>query len=538
MTTNDDICDDVYRKEKSSLESEAKSMKNGRSQNVIRNVKWGILLKAVTIVLPFVVRTVLIYILGAEYAGLSSLFASILTIVCLSELGFSSAIVYSMYKPVAENDKKKICALLSIYKKAYRIIGCVILVAGLALLPFLPHLIHDEIPDSTNLYILFLVYLSNTVLSYFLFAYQTSLLSAYQREDIVSRNSILQNIFLYTLQLLTLIIFKNYYVYAVVLPLSTIVLNLLNHRTVLRMFPGYEPEGDISAEDKKELKKNLIGLMISKAGDTTRETFDSVVISMYLGLVLVAMFNNYMYIIIAVKSFFRVIATSMVASVGNKIATQSPEQNYTDFCFFHFVYMWLAGWCTVCMMCLYQPFMKLWMGETLMFPNYIMFMFCYYFLMIKQGDINGVYYQAAGLWWHGKTRSIIEALLNLSLKIVLGKYYGVTGIIAATIISFTCVYFYGSKFVFTEYFRNDGLKWFYIRNFLYMLTTFAVGFATYYVVGRLTVQVENTIGVLLIGALVCIIMPNLLFAAVYGMFKTNRDHVKSALRLVKISFRS
>ena len=500
-------------------------MRVERTKNAIRNTKWGLIQKIVHVVFPFFVRTLLIYILSAEYAGLSSLFTAILSILSLSELGFSNAIVYSMYKPVAEDDKDQICALLNLYRKAYIVVGSVILVIGLILFPLLPHLINDTIPPDINLYILYIIYLVNSVISYFLFGYKTSLLSAHQREDIISKNTLLYNMILYSAQCVALLAFRNYYFYAIIIPISTIFLNILNNRAVNIMFPGYKPKGNISQEEKDTLKKNVIGLMIWKIGGATRNTFDSIVVSMYLGLVTVAIYNNYFYIVSALNSFLGVIITSIIAGIGNKIAMESPERNYEDFKKFQFYYMWIAGWCTVCLMCLYQPFMKLWMGEELMFPNHIMFLFCYYFFMLKQGDINSAYYQAAGLWWEGKFRSVIEAILNLFLNILLGKYYGVTGVILATIISFTCIYFYGSKFVFTHYFRNGKLGTFYLDNLKYFIVTCVVGYGSFILI-RFISKDQNDIFAFTISSIVCAVLPNLAFAILYGLSKQNRIYMK------------
>lgn len=507
-------------------------MKIERKKNSIRNTKWGVLQKLVNSLFPFLVRTVLIYTLGAQYAGLSSLFTSILSVLSLSELGFSNAIVYSMYKPVAEDDRDKICALLNVYRKAYRIVGSVILGVGLAILPFLPRLIHGEVPADINLYILYTVYLVNNVISYFLFGYKTSLLSAHQREDVASRNTLLFNIVLYSLQCAVLLAFRNYYAYVIVIPLTTVFLNILNNRAATKLFPDYTPAGTIDAEEKAALKKRLVGLILSKVAGATRNTFDSIVVSMYLGLVAVAMYNNYFFVVNGVTMFFGVVSASITAGVGNKIAVESPEKNYEDFVKFHFYYMWLAGWSCVCMMCLFQPFMRLWMGEDMMFPTGIMLLFCYYFIMMKQGDINDVYYQAAGLWWHGKFRAVIEAVLNLSLNLLLGKLYGVTGIVLATIISYTCVFFYGSKFVFTEYFKNGKLSKFFLDNVYYLIVTGAVGFGTYALLEKCTGTQTNDLVNLAVRLAVCIVLPNLLFFAVYGTKRQNRVYIRQALNMV------
>ena len=170
------------------------SLKSDRIKNTRRNAIWGIVNKFITILLPFITRTVLIYVLGVEYVGINGLFSSILQVLSLAELGFSSAIVYSMYKPLAENDNDVVCALLQFYKKIYRCIGSIVLIIGVALIPFLKYLISGSCPSDVNIYVVYIIYLLNTSCSYFLFAYKKSLLSAVQRQDIISKVAMINKI--------------------------------------------------------------------------------------------------------------------------------------------------------------------------------------------------------------------------------------------------------------------------------------------------------------------------------------------------------
>jgi O-antigen/teichoic acid export membrane protein len=488
-----------------------------RTKNSVRNIRWGVLQKLIHTLGPFVVRTVLIYVMGAEYAGLNSLFTSILSILSLTEFGFSQAIVYSMYQPIADKDKEKVCALLNIYKKAYRIIGLVILGVGCIIIPLIPHLVSGDVPTGINLYVLYIIYLINTVLSYFLYAWKTSLLSAYQREDVLSRNQLVIDIIYFIAQCLVIIASKDYYLYSLLLPIMTVCVNFANKHSVDKLFPDYYPKGIITESEKNELKKNLIGLSIWKVGGATRNTLDSIVVSMYLGLTMVAVYNNYYYILNAALVVLGVLTTSITAGVGNKIATHTSDDNYRDFNGIQLLYMWIAGWCTVCMLCLYQPFMKLWMGNEMLLSTLDMMLFCLYFFVLKQGDIQSVYYQAAGLWWEGKMRSVVEAVLNIALNFLLGYFLGVTGIILATIISLTiCAYIYGSTFVFKLYFHK-GLKRFYLTNLYYMVITALAGLVSYWLCGMLPAASGK--GSLVINVvlrlLICIIVPNIIFALAY-----------------------
>ena len=157
-----------------------------RTANAKRNMVFGFLNRFVSLAMPFINRTVFIYILGAEYLGLNSLFASILQMLSLAELGVGGVIVYHMYEPIARNDRGAICALLRLYRKIYRVIGSVILLVGLLLIPFLPQLIHGDVPDGVNLYLVYGLYLLNTVISYWFFIYKASIPNAFQRADLVS----------------------------------------------------------------------------------------------------------------------------------------------------------------------------------------------------------------------------------------------------------------------------------------------------------------------------------------------------------------
>ena len=130
-------------------------MKIQRTQNATRNVAVGVALRLYQMIGPFILRTVMIYVLGMPYVGLNSLFTSILQVLNLAELGVGSAMVYSMYRPIAEDNEKKICMLMKLYRIYYRVIGGVICALGLVIIPILPKLISGDVPADINIYILY-----------------------------------------------------------------------------------------------------------------------------------------------------------------------------------------------------------------------------------------------------------------------------------------------------------------------------------------------------------------------------------------------
>ena len=202
-------------------------MRIERSKNAGRNLIFGILLKIYQVFIPFLLRTAMIYFMGVEYLGLNSLFTSILQVLNLTELGVGSAMVFSMYRPIAEDDTETICALMRLYKNYYRIIGLVIAVIGVVLTPFIPFLIEGDLPEGLNIYVLYLLNLGATVLSYWLFAYKNALFQAHQRVDVISKINLITNSVQYLIQLLVIIFTQNYYLYIIVMLVTQAATNII-----------------------------------------------------------------------------------------------------------------------------------------------------------------------------------------------------------------------------------------------------------------------------------------------------------------------
>lgn len=498
-------------------------MKLNRTRNTINGIVSGIINKCVTLLLPFIVRSLLIYRIGADYAGLNGLFTSILQVLNIAELGFSTAVVYSMYKPIADGDDATICALLRFYRGVYRCVGVFILTAGLCVMPFLPYLIEGAYPADINLYLLYFIFLLNTAIGYLLYAYKASLFNAYQRVDIINTISTLTQGLLSGLQIIIIFLTGSYYLYVVMIPLATVANNLLLSHEVNKMFPQYKCYGQLSQKLKASLKKQMTGLIIQRACGATRSGFDNIFISAFLGLTVIAIYTNYYLIISSVTSIMMIITTSMTAGIGNSMIQESKESNYRNMRRFNFMYMWIAGWFTATLFSLYQPFMKLWMGQDLMFDLGAVSLFCLYFYALKMGDINSTYYSSAGLWWFGKYRAVAESALNLILNFVLIQLWGVYGVIAGTLISLFLVNFlYGGRILYEHYFSPTQIPQYYREHFFYALAMIANCAITYFIC--LHIAGSGILHFLALGC-VCTIVPNLFFALVYCKYSLFHESV-------------
>ena len=499
----------------------------GRTRRAFVNIIWGFIEKMITLICPFIIRTIMIYKLGNEYLGLNGLFTSILQVLSLAELGFGDAIVFSMYKPIIENDNKMLSALLNLYKKVYRIIGMVILCVGLLILPFITKFVKGGYPGEVNIYVLYCIYLFNTVISYFLFAYKESLLKAHQRNDVNSRILSGCNIVMYVLQIIVLLLFSNYYLYIVIMPVTTIVLNCVRSLFVKKMYPQIVCEGHIEKDAVIGLSKRIIGLTLNKLAQVCRNSFDSIIISSFLGLVILARYQNYYYIISALTVMVSIITTAVGAGIGNSIAAETVEKNYSDYKEFLFIYNWIACFCTVCMLCLYQPFIELWVGKSNVLPLSTVILCCIYFYTMKLGDIAAVYRQAAGIWWEDKFRPIVESVVNLAVNIVLVKYIGVDGVLVSTIISIVCINIPWATYVLFKVYFKMSIKEVFFKYIRYFIETTVLCAVVYGVCSRIN---GNLLVVLVVRTIICIGLVN---AGLYIISYTKPEFVSAKNRVFR-----
>lgn len=508
-------------------------MNNNRLEKASRNIAVGMISNIILMLMPFVNRTVIIYTLGVEYTGLGSLFSSVLTVLSITELGFNAAIVYSMYSPIAKKDYSAVQKLVALYRYVYKLVGICITILGIVLLPFLRYFINGDIPSSINLYVLYILFLLDTVLGYFLFAYKESVIIASQRQDISYLIRTGCRVGQYILQFAFLLFTHNYYIYVIVGIVGTLLTNILLGIVSDTMYPEYIIKSKERAHLTKDMKRQMTALLINRICSVTRNSLDSIIISSYFGLVVVAIYNNYYYIMNAVYTILLSIGHSITAVVGNSLVLETSEKNHKDLINLSFMNTWFTGLAVICMVCLYQPFMQIWVGNSLMLSNYNMVLFCVYFYVLCMCTIRNQYITASGTQEHYKTGYILQLIGNIVLNIVLGKLWGITGIILATIITtFFIDFLYMTCVLFKTYFRDfSGLEYI-LKNMKWLLEIIAVAFITYFISSR--INIGNWLG-LIVKLIISFSISNVFFWALWRK-SSEFQYGKSAISKILVKF--
>lgn len=516
------------------IKTNIKDLKMTRTQNIKKNLIFNIIKYVTNLLLQFVLRTVLIYYMGAEYLGLNGLFTNIFSFLNLAELGIGSAIVFSMYKPIAENDIEKVKALQNLYKKFYTIISLVVGMIGLAITPFIKYLMSGGVTVDINIYILYLMYLLYTLVGYWS-AHKRSLLFAYQRNDVENKIKTVCIIGMTICQIIVLIAFRNYYIYFSISILFSLIECVLIRAVANKLFPNINGKAEkLDAETKKQISKNVTALSMHKIGGAVVFSTDNILISAFLGVVVLGAYSNYAMIVSSLTSIFALLSNALLASAGNLVASSSVEYVYERFKKINFVFVYLSSFCTICLIVLIQPFIQKWTGGgeyVLDFLTVVAICLSFYFMRMRTG-VN-VFKDAAGIFWQDRWKPIVEAIVNLVASIVLVKLIGLSGIFVGTIISTLVAPFWVEPCVLYKYYFKRSVKSYFVRYLLDFLVMCAGCVITYFICSFIP---DGSIWMLILKFIVCIVVSNMLLILAYFPTKEFKELFELLKKFVKNIF--
>ena len=497
-----------------------------RVKNSIKNITTGLIGQMLMLLTSFATRTVFINILGSTYLGIGGLFTNILSLLSLAELGVGQAITFSLYKPITQNNTEKINSLMAIYKRIYFYIFWFVLYVGLSLTPFLIYIINDfnSIPHITSIYILYVIH---AAVSY-LFVYRNTLIIAYQKNYIINQINYVFSFGIMVFQIFALVIFKNYFVYLIIQICLVVLQNVANAIAAKKVFPelNTKTSAKLDADERKSLVKNIKSLMIYKVGTLALNSTDNILISAFVGIVKVGLYSNYNLITTSITGFLSTIFSNLTASIGNLNAVETKEKKIEMFNIINLATFWLYGACSICIFCVANPFITVWIGREYLLTHREIF------VIVLNTYVGGMlfapfnYRQTMGLFVHGKMRPIISAVINIGASVILGKRFGLEGILWGTIIArVTTNVWFDPYIVFKKGLQSSPKKYYfdYLFKLIIFLLTGAVSFAA------TTVIPGDGLICVVIKAFVAFVFCNVIFIILYAKTKEFK-YLTSVLR--------
>lgn len=479
---------------------------SSRTKKTLINTSFSVASELLTIVLSFILRTAFIKILGNQYTGVSSVFTTILTMLSLSELGFATAIATALYKPLRENNQKLIQQLMDFYKSAYRLVALFIFVVGICLIPFLKYIIKD-VPDiKENITVIYFFYIVKTAVSY-LMIYKTTLLRADQKLFVVKKLEMACQITRYVVEIVVLILFKQYMTYLIIEIAATILQNYIITKRAEKEYPyAFErPAEKLPREKVISLLKDVKGLSMYKLSGTIGNSIDTMLISSFINTSTVAIVGNYTHLKSHVQKILMQFFSAVIPSVGNLASEDNVKKQQLVFNRLFYISFLMVNFCSVSLFILSKPFINVWLGEKYILGQHISFIISFDFFLYILLQAIASFRTANGLFVQGQYRPLFTAILNVFFSFILIRKYGIFGTILATVIARLLTQWYDPfllyKYIFKEQFKN-----FYLKYWIYIALFVSGALITNYIAE--TIMMSNMVINLILDALLCILIPN------------------------------
>ena len=447
-------------------------MSESRVSNIKKNIIYTFIFQFIKLILIFLNRVIFVHYLGAAYLGINSLFTNLLSFLTLADFGVITAMMYSLFKPLALKDEKKISTYVNFFNKIYNYIALTILILGLIVMLFLKYIVN--LPYGIDhIYLYYILMLINVVISY-LFVYKTTILLSDQKKYIINSYDTKFYVLLFISQVLILYFTKNYALYLVANIITTILSNLFKVKRVNKIYPyinNYK-EDSLTKKEKKEVFVNVKDLFLYRIGAVIQNNTDNILISIFSGTIIVGYYSTYLMIISGITSFVNLIFSSIKSSLGNYIVKESIEDQKKMFYILEDINFIIIAFCACCFINLLQPFIEMTFGHEYMLSNFTLILVVGIFYTENIRQNIWMYRETTGIFGKTKYATLVTAILNIILSIILGYFYKIDGVLISSIIaSFVFAWWMEPKIMFRKYFNTSSKKYLfnYLRNVLILI---------------------------------------------------------------------
>ena len=504
-----------------------------RTENSLKNIIMNFIYNFLNYGLRFVSRIIFVKTLAKVYLGVNGLLSNVLGILALTELGIGTAIGYSLYEPLAKNNKEKIRSLMDFYKKAYQIIALVVMVLGVILLPFLPYIIKEGTDGIANLNIIYLIFLANMAIGY-LFSYKRTLITSDQKKYKIVPLTMLFSIITAAIQIIVLLLFKDYIIYLLVQSICIILENITINRYIDKQYPyitDKEKPKPIEKNELKTIKLKIKSLILHKIGTYTLTSTDNLIISKLIGIITVGLYSNYSLIIGMISTLIYVLTSNVISSLGNLIASEDNKKSLNVFNEMNLICYILYGISSVCLINLFNPFIELVFGKSYLIAMATVYVIVTNHYLTGMNNVVISMQSAAGLYEKDKYVPLIQSAINLIVSIYLGIKLGLVGVFIGTVVS-TMLPLIVKPYIVYKYVFKEKLIMYFKEFFMQTLAIFLSVISTYYIIKYL--GITNVYLDILVRLILSLLVPSILIYIIYK----NKKSYKDIINRIKLTFKN
>lgn len=497
-------------------------MSNMKSE-AVKNIIIAITFRIICLIVAIPSIRILISTLGSEANGINSLFISIVGILSLSELGIGSAITFCMYKPIINNDINEVNALYNLFTKIYRVIGIVYLFFGI----ILSNYIHLFIAESSemNIQLLFILYLLPSSLSY-LYHNKIVLLNAHKKNyisTIITQSCLLLK---FILQIYTLYYFESFELFYISYLISEVICFIVVYIITNKMYPHIvKGKHNVSRKMRSDISKRIVAMFCHKVGGLFVNTTDNIIISTFVSVVVLGMYSNYILIMTSITSVLLLLLTPLTAIIGHLFVV-SKEDAYKYYRYLYVInfivsFIILSGYYAIA-----DDIVVILFGVEQELASSISFVITitHFISMMRKPII--VMKDATGLYTKDKYKPLIECVVNLTLSLILVRFFGVVGVLISTIITSLLICHIIEPFVLYKYGFNLSVKKYLIQNYGFIIT-FIINVVIIYL---LKVDYSNTFLSLLVNGCISVVVSSIILIIISFI---DLDFKKNIIELFK-----
>ena len=469
---------------------------------VIKNSSIGLLSQVMTIIFAFITRDIFIRYIGMELLGINGTFASVLNTLSLSELGFETAVVYSLYRPIQENNTEKINDIINILKVVYRSIGILLLLLSVLLLPFLKYILVDIKLEQKRIYLYFLLQASASICTYFL-SYKRTLLYVNQKEYISKTIDMIVNCLLNILQCIFLIKFRSYTIYLFLKFGQVLISNIIIYLFCSVYYP-YLHNSKINFDILREITKNVKNIFIGRIAGLVYVSTDGLVISSFINTVTVAFYGNYTIIVTNLKNLSRGLFAPIMPIVGNYLVEEKNNtKRETIFLLYTHVRFWITLIIVIPCIVLIDDVIQVWLGEKYILPSVITYLLAaeFYIDLVHSATVD--YINGIGLFRLDKYIELVGAASNVFFSIILVHMFGLSGVILGTVIS-QCLFWVGrSTIVYYKgmHKKTGSFLTYWMKNLFYFLVFITCSIVCSFVYSKIKIPLSSM--KIFVGGVIC-----------------------------------